>query len=85
MDRVEREMARTERIVDDLVRQPVSLPGVRREIERNLAKASKTLAEIDRKLKRLRRRRGPTRTLQRLAEMVANPKPKRKSRGEHGH
>lgn len=69
MDRVEREMAQTERIVDDLVRQPVRLPGVRREINRNMAQISKTLAEMDRKLERLRRGRGPTRTLQRLAEL----------------
>lgn len=85
IDRVEREMARTERMINQLVREPVCLPGVRREINRNLAKISKSLAEMDKKLNRLRRRRALTRSLQRVAELVTNPKPHRERRGERGN
>ena len=61
MDRVERELAKTQRIVDDLLRQPVSVPrAVRRteqnlaRVKRNLAKSAKIHAELDRKLILLR-------------------------------
>ena len=61
MDRVEREMAQTERIVNDLVRQPNLLPSIERRIQRNLAETSKRLREIEKKLKVIGRHRGPAR------------------------
>src|SRR5260370_28731606 len=81
MDRVEREMARTERIVNDLVRQPVSLPSVVRRTEQNLARVKKNLAriseshtEINRKLNRLRRYVAWEHSLLRLAKANAGRK-----------
>ena len=79
MDRTEREMAQTERIVNQLVRQPILLPSVERRIEKNLARASEGLSEIDKKLKLLKRLRGAARPKQASRKVNAEGHRKREA------
>jgi len=82
MDRVERELAQTKRIIDDLVRhQPKSRPSVVRRTEENLARLKRSLAksarchaEMDRKLKRLGRYLERRHSVQRPAQASGNRK-----------
>jgi hypothetical protein len=85
MYRLEREMAQTERLVNQLVHEPVSVPSVVRRTEHNLArfkgslaKSAKSHAEMDRKLDRLRRYMDRKHPLQRPAKANGNRKPHRR-------
>jgi len=79
MDRIEREMAQTERIVNQLVRQPILLPSVERRIEKNLARSSKRLSEINKKLKLLKRLRETARPKQALRKVNTRGNRKREA------